>query len=243
MLGFAGPFRAPQVFPGTPMLAIQVAELRFATEDGVLVFEGLSFGVPRHGFAWVVGPGGSGKTLLLRILLGEVTPSGGQILLLGRNIRRLSKKKFRELRKKVGYVPTEPSALFGRTVLGNLRFKLAALGVGGEAAREAVERALDLSGLRGRENEHPENFTALDLKRLDLALALCPDCSVLLADDPLRPLSLPERETFLSVLEEVNRAGVTILATSRDSSFLSDHGFSPANEMRKLVLLREGLAP
>lgn len=223
------------------MLAIQVAELRFATEEGVLVFDGLSFGVPREGFVWVVGPVGSGKTLLLRILLGEVRPHGGQILLLGRNIRRLSRSKFQKLRKKVGYMPEEPNVLFGRTVLGNLQFKLRALGVGGEAAKEAVERALDLAGLRGREKERPENLSPLDLKRLDLALALCPDSSVLLADDPLRHLSSEDQEAFLSTLERVNQGGVTILGTSREAALLLRRGFSPKGEMRSIVYLREGL--
>ncbi len=224
------------------MLAIQVAELRFATEDGVLVFDGLSFGVPREGFVWVVGPAGSGKTLLLRILLGEVRPNGGQILLLGRNILRISRAKFQKLRKKVGYMPEEPNVLFGRTVLGNLQFKLRALGVGGEAAKEATERALDLAGLRGREKERPENLNPLELKCLDLALALCPDSSVLLADDPIRHLASEAQEAFISTLERVNQAGTTILATSREPEPLLRRGFLPRGETRAIVYLREGLA-
>ncbi|MGC8962740.1 MAG: ATP-binding cassette domain-containing protein [Candidatus Bipolaricaulaceae bacterium] len=224
------------------MLAIQVAELRFATEEGVWVFDGLSFGVAREGFLWVVGPAGSGKTLLLRILLGEIRPHGGQILLLGRNILRISRRKFQGLRRKVGYMPEEPNALFGRTVLGNLQFKLRALGVRGEAAKEGVERALDLAGLRGREDLRPENLNPLELRCLDLALALCPDCSILLADDPLRNLTKEAKEDFLSVLERVNQAGITILATSREDETLLRRGFSQKGGSRGLVYLREGLA-
>lgn len=223
------------------MLAIQVAELRFATEEGVLVFDRLSFGVPRDGFVWIVGPPGSGKTLLLRILLGEVRPHGGQILLLGRNILRLSPKKFRELRRKLGYMPEEPHMLPRRTVLGNLQFKLRALGVRGEAATDAVERALALAQLLGREAEYPENLSPLELRCLDLALALCPECSVLLADDPLRGLAPEAQEALLAVLTRTNQAGVTILATSRETTSLSHAGFSPSGGTRTIVYLREGL--
>jgi ABC-type ATPase involved in cell division len=223
------------------MLAIQVAELRFATEEGVLVFDGLSFGVARDGFVWVVGPAGSGKTLLLRILLGEVRPHGGQILILGRNILRLSRRKLQDLRKKIGYMPEEPSALFGRTVLGNLQFKLRALGIGAEARREAVERALDLAGLHGHENARPENLSQLELKRLELALALCPDCSILFADDPLRNLAEEAKEEILNVLERVNQAGITILATSSEDEPLLRRGFPKRGETRALVYLRESI--
>lgn len=224
------------------MLAIQVAELRFATEEGVLVLDNLSFGVRRDGFVWVVGPPGSGKTLVLRIILREVRPHGGQILVLGRNVLRLSPKKFRALRKKVGYMPEELNVLPGRTVLGNLQFKLRALGISGEAAAEAVGRALDLAQLSSRENERPENLSLLELKRLSLALALCPEASVVLADDPLRGLLPPDQEALLSTLEETNQAGVTILATAQTAGPLLARGFSPTvTGNRAIVYLREAL--
>ncbi|MCS7239903.1 MAG: ATP-binding cassette domain-containing protein [Candidatus Bipolaricaulota bacterium] len=224
------------------MLAIQVAELRFATEEGVLVFDRLSFGVPRDGFVWLVGPAGSGKTLILRILLGEVRPHGGQILLLGRNILRVSAKKFQELRRKVGYMPEELRVLPRHTVLGNLQFKLRALGVTGEVATEAIERALDLAQLRGREREYPENLSSFELKCLDLALALCPECSVLLVDDPLRNLTPEAQDAFLSVLIRTNQAGVTILGTSREVAPLRRAGFSPSGGTQAIVYLREGVS-
>lgn len=224
------------------MLAIQVAELRFATEEGVWVFDGLSFGVPREGFVWVVGPPGSGKTLLVNILLGRVRPHGGQILLLGRNIRRLSQRKFQEVRRKVGYMPERLLVLSQRTVLGNLEFKLRALGVTGEAKKEAIARALDLSGLRGHEGRKAEELSALELWRLSLALALCPECSILLADDPLRHLAQEEQDQFVSVLNRANQAGVTTLATSRDPAPLLRAGFpSGTQDARGIVFLRESV--
>lgn len=223
------------------MLAIQVAELRFATEEGVWVLENLSFSVRRDGFVWVVGPPGSGKTLLLRILLREVRPHGGQILLLGRNILRLSPKKFHELRRKVGYVSEEVHVLSGRTVLGNLNFKLRALGIGGEAAKEAIERALDLAELHGYEQAYAKDLEPLELRRLGLALALCPDASVLLVDDPLRGLGKLEQDALLSTLERINQAGVTLLATSREAQPLLSRGFtSNSSAHRAIIYLREG---
>lgn len=217
------------------MLAIQVSELRFATADGVLVFDRLSFGVPREGFVWVVGPAGSGKTVLLRIILGEVRPHGGQILLLGRNILRVSPKRLREVRRKVGYMPEEPNFLPHRTVVGNLQFKMRTLGVRGEEAAEALERALDLAGLRGREDARSRDLTPLEQKSLCLALALCPASSVLLADDPLRDLDPGAQAAFLSTLARANKAGVTILATSREASPLLPYGF-PLVYLREVVV-------
>lgn len=204
------------------------------------MFDGLSLSVPRDGFVWVVGPPGSGKTLLLRILLREVRPQGGQILVLGRNIRRVSQKSFQAVRRRVGYVPENPPILSGRTVLEHLRFKLRALGMTGEEATDALHRALDLAELKGQEGVKAENLDALGVKRLSLALALCPQAVLLLCDDPLRGLAQNDQETLLGTLERVNQGGVTLLCTAREDEVLLARGFLPRDGgMRRLVYLRE----
>lgn len=223
-------------------IAVQVAELRFATEDGVLVFDGLSFGVPREGFVWVVGPPGSGKTLLLSIILREVPPASGQVLLLGRNLRRLSPGSFREIRRRVGFVPESPVVLEKRSVRENLEFKLRAMGLRGEQADEAKERALDLAQLRGLEEFRAEELDSLHRLRLALALALLPETGLLLCDDPLRALEPEEGKGLLATMEQINRAGVTILATASNAAMLEQAGFSRSsdpNHPRRLVFLRE----
>ena len=153
-------------------VAIQVSELRFSTEEGVLILDDLSFGVPREGFVFVVGPPSSGKTLLLKLILRELPPSGGQILLVGRNVARLSPKKVAQLRRRVGYVPERPPLLEDRTVQGNLLFKLRALGYKGEELEEELSRALELTGLSALADEPAGELPPLERALLALALAL-----------------------------------------------------------------------
>ncbi|MEN3010061.1 MAG: ATP-binding cassette domain-containing protein [Candidatus Bipolaricaulaceae bacterium] len=225
------------------MLAIQVSELRFVTEEGVGVFDGLSLSVPREGFVWVVGPPGSGKTLLLRILLREVRPQGGQILLLGRNIRRISAKSFRAVRRRVGYLPEAPPLLRERTVLGHLLFKLRALGLRGEEAQDALHRALDLAELKEVAERKATELSPLEQKRLGLALALFPNAALLLCDDPLRGLDPRDQEKLLGTLERIHRGGVTLLGTAREEAPLRAAGFAPGGAKRALIYLREPVRP
>jgi len=226
------------------VLAIQVSELRFVTEEGVNVFEGLSFGVPREGFVWVVGPPGSGKTLLLRILLREVQPQGGQILVLGRNVRRVSAKSFQAVRRRLGYLPEDPPILSGRTVRGHLLFKLRALGLHGEEAEDALHRALDLAELKDAAEKRGAELSLLEQKRLGLALALCPHTSLLLCDDPLRGLEPKAQEELLATLERIHQGGVTLLGTAREDALLLARGFTPEpSGKRSLVYLREPVRP
>lgn len=225
-------------------IAIQVSELRFATEDGVLVLDDLSFGVSRSGFVFVVGPPSSGKTLLLRLILRELAPTGGQILLLGRNVARLPPHKVRELRRRVAYVPECPTLLTDRTVAGNLTFKLRALGYRGADMEEQMLRALELTRLLGQEQVGVAELGEGDRRRLALAVALCPEPTVLLCDDQFRDLPSVLQDELMEVLFGIQRADTTVLATSRDADIPKRHGFRPAGETEspyQVVYLRQGV--
>ncbi|QAA77023.1 MAG: hypothetical protein BIP78_1257 [Candidatus Bipolaricaulis sibiricus] len=225
-------------------VAIQVSELRYATDDGVLVLDDLSLGLPGDGFVFVVGPPSSGKTLLLELILREKVPTGGQILVLGRNMARLSPVRARELRRRIGYMPEQSVVLDRRSVVGNLEFKLRALGIGGAEAREHVARAVEMAGLKGEEKTEGGSLDKLGQRKLTLALALCPEPAVLLCDDPFRDLESADQDELVQVLRGVNEAGLAVLATARDAELPARHGFPPRDRTPQLqytVQLRPGV--
>lgn len=207
-------------------VAIQVSELRYATDDGVLVLDNLSFGLPGDGFVVVAGPPSSGKTLLLELILREKAPTGGQILVLGRNMARLSPARARELRRRIGYMPEQPVVLDRRSVRGNLDFKLRALGIGGPEAREHIARALELAHLKGQDDAPAATLDEMGQRRLVLALSLCPEPAVLLCDDPFRGLPSDNQDELMAMLKAINEFGVAVLATARDPEISERHGFA-----------------
>lgn len=224
-------------------IAIQVSELRFATDDGVLVLDDVSFGLPGDGFVFVTGPASSGKTLLLEFILRERIPTGGQILVLGRNMARLSPARARELRRRIGYMPEESVVLDQRSVQGNIEFKLRALGISGPEAREHLARAVELARLKGEESTPGASLDDLGQKKLVLALALCPEPAVLLCDDPFRALGAEGQDEFVEMLKDINEVGVAVLATVRDAGIPARHGFPPKERaplLRYAVPLRPG---
>lgn len=223
-------------------VAIQVSELRYATDDGVLVLDDLSFGVPGDGFVFVAGPPSSGKTLILDLILREKTPSGGQILVLGRNMARLSPARARELRRRIGFMPEQSVILDQRSVRGNLEFKLRVLGVSGPEAREHAARALELAHLKGQEETPAADLDEIGQRKLVLALALCPEPAVLLCDDPFRGLSTDDQDEFVGMLKATNELGLAVLATARDSEIPVRHGF-PLKDREPLLQYAVHLRP
>ncbi len=210
---------------GTYDIAIQVSELCYVTPEGVAVFDELSFTLLREEIKFVIGPPLSGKTLLLRLIMRELYPTRGQILVAGRNILRLSPRKLYRLRERIGFVPYPPVTLPHRTVEENLRFKLRALGIEGERAEEGLERALSLTGLSPLKELHAYELGEGDRRVLSIAAATCNDPVVVLCDDPFRDLSPQDQERVIEALRSLQRGGVAVLATARDTSLPQRFGF------------------
>lgn len=206
--------------------------------------DGLSLGLPGEGFVFVVGPPSSGKTLLLELILREKTPTGGQILVLGRNMARLSPARARQLRRRIGYMPEESIVLDRRSVRENLEFRLRALGIKGSEAREHSARAVELAHLKGEEGRPASSLDELGQRKLVLALALCPEPTVLLCDDPFRGLTAEGQDELVAMLKAINEAGVAVLATTRDPELPARHGFPPRERaplLQYTVHLRPGV--
>ncbi len=210
---------------GTYDIAIQVSELCFVTEEGVAVFEDLSFTLLRDEIKFVVGPTLSGKTLLLKLILRELYPTRGQILVAGRNILRLNSRKLAKLRERIGYVPYPPVILPHRTVEENLRFKLRALGIKGERAEEGVEKALSLTGFGPLKELLAYELGEGEKRVLAMAVAICNDPVVLLCDDPFRELSPSDQARVMDALRSIRNGGIASLVTTDDLRLPRRFGF------------------
>ncbi len=199
------------------MIMIEVSELSFYTDEGRAIFEGLRLRVEMGEWLILLGPRGSGKTTLLKLLWGELKPHRGQILVDERNVTRLSPAKLLQLRRNLGIVPEEPLILSQETVLAGLTFKLRALGLAaGEADRKAAE-TLELLGLAHLASRAPRELGPVEQALVQIALAVCHDPILLLADEPCRGLEKDGVLTVLKALDRLHqRKRLTILLTAEE---------------------------
>ena len=193
---------------------IQVSELHFTTDDGIKVLEDVDLHLERGELASLVGEASAGKSLLLSLLAAQEPPQQGQILVNGRNVARLSREKALRLRRQIGFLPQGfvPST---RTVLGNLTFKLRALGDFREQAEEKALHALELVGLLRHQRTEAAELSAAERLRLGLALAICDDPLLLLIDDLFDGLDAEDQDQICRLLDRIHERGMTILAAAR----------------------------
>ncbi len=194
---------------------VQVSELSFLSEDGLKVLDEIHLRVNRGELVFITGPAAAGKSVLMGLLATQVAPQRGQILVHGRNIARMSRKKAYELRQRIGYLPRGFTPL-SRTPMENLMFKLRALGYIREAAEEKALIALEQVGLSSRLSSHPESLEPADWVRVGLALLLCTDPVLLLLDEPFANLDAEGTAEICSLLGRLKQRDLTTVLATRE---------------------------
>jgi len=193
---------------------IQVSELNFSTEEGIKVLEDVHLRVDQGEMAFLVGPQAAGKSVLLGLLAARIRPQSGQLLVCGRNVARLTRRKAAEFRRRIGFLPQDFTPL-PKTVLENVTFKLRALGNFREQAEEKALAALDQVGLTSKLNESGDELELVDRVRLGLAIALCNEPLLLLCDEPFLGLDEEGTEAIASLLIQLHSHGLTALIATR----------------------------
>lgn len=199
-----------------------------------MVLDDIRLTVERGEYLFLVGPPGSGKTVLLKLLCGELRPRRGQILVNNRNVTRLSKGKVLQMRKGIGIIPQNPKPLLRRTVYENLILKLRSLGLPrSEAMRKALD-ALETIGLTSIRDLTPSELSAAEMKMAYIALAISNDPILLLCDTPCAGLDEEGALTVLNSLERVHqRKRMTLLVATQNAEMAERFG-------KRTVFLQDG---
>jgi D-methionine transport system ATP-binding protein len=190
-----------------------------STTGAVVALEDITLDVPAGVIAGVVGPAGSGKSTLTRVLALRERPDSGTFRLDGLNTAALDQRSLRAARSRIGVVPSGESLLGQRTAAGNIALPLEQAGMDGPRRREKVGKLLDLIGLTDKAASYPDQLTAGQRQRVAIARALVGEPTVVLADDPTGALDATGAAGVLAVLDRARaELGATVLVVTPDTS-------------------------
>ncbi|MBO3738981.1 ABC transporter ATP-binding protein [Actinoplanes sp. NEAU-H7] len=204
--------------------------------DGLSVpaLRGVSLTVEPGDYVAIVGTSGSGKSTLMHLLGGLDRPTGGTLLIGGRDVARLTPNELAELRNTtIGFVFQSFHLLARTTAQDNVGLPLVYRGIGRRERRERAAAMLDRVGLAHRITHRPNQMSGGEQQRVAIARALVTGPSVLLADEPTGNLDSATGQSVLALLESLNDDGVAVVLVTHDREV--------AARARRQIVMRDGL--
>ena len=190
------------------------------TFGDVVALESISFDVEKGDFIFLVGPSGSGKTTLIKLILKELTPDTGEILLDKEDITKLPDEEIPYLRQRIGVVFQDFKVLPERTLRENIEVALAVAEVDPGEWVKRVEHVLDLVGLSDKIEMFPAQLSGGELQRASLARALVVNPDFVLADEPTGNLDWETAEEIINLLDKINKEGKTVIVATHHKAIV-----------------------
>jgi len=200
-------------------------------DPAVEALRDVTFVIEKGEFVFVVGASGSGKSTLIRLLLKELEPTSGRIVVGGRDLGRLKRSKVPSLRRNIGCVFQDFKLLPNRTAAENVAYALKVQGENRNGIRRKVPEVLGLVGLSHKMNSLPDELSGGEQQRVSIARACVNHPPLLVCDEPTGNLDPDTSVGIMQLLYRINRAGTTILMVTHDREMV--------DKMRKRVIALE----
>ena len=196
---------------------------------GSPALDSVSLSIKRGEFVFIVGDSGSGKSTLIKLLLRELTPSSGRVVVNGSDVAKLKRRQVPKFRRNLGIVFQDFRLLNDRNVYENVAFAQRVVQTPTKEIKKNVPKALAVVGLAGKYKAKTKQLSGGEQQRVALARALVNEPPILLADEPTGNLDPKNSWDIMKLLERINEEkGTTILVVT--------HNREIVNEMQKRVI-------
>ncbi|HEX2120208.1 MAG TPA: cell division ATP-binding protein FtsE [Thermoanaerobaculia bacterium] len=196
-----------------------LSDVTFQIEKGELVF--------------LTGPSGAGKSTLLKLILRQITPTEGQIIVNGRNLNAMKPSQLPYFRREIGMVFQDFKLIERMTVFENLSFILTVLNVPPKEHKKKAYNALRSVDLHHKLNAYPLQLSGGEQQRVAIARALINDPLMLIADEPTGNLDPDLSQEIIRIFAEANLRGATVLLATHDRELIRRSG-------RRTIMLEHG---
>ena len=175
-------------------------------------------------FVFLIGPTGSGKTTILRLLYLDLFPKAGKVIIDKFDSQTIKKRKIPYLRRRVGVIFQNYHLLEDRNLFENIALPLHVLGYDKDEILELVNESIDEIGLKGKETHYPNELSGGEQQRACIARALIKDPDIILADEPTGNLDPVASFELIKLLEQISKEGTSIFMASHNYNLIKSRG-------------------
>ena len=202
-------------------------------ENGAPGLKDVNISIRKGEFVFIVGSSGSGKTSFVRLLLKEIEPTKGKIIVDGKDIGKLSRKDMPQYRRRMGVVFQDFRLLKNKTVYENVAFAMRIVEATNKEIRRTVPQVLALVGLAKKAKAYPNQLSGGEQQRVSLARAIINKPPILIADEPTGNLDPDTAWEIMTLLEDINNLGTTVVVATHARDIVDDL-------QKRVVVLGEG---
>ena len=193
---------------------IEFTDVVKSYSEGNFALNGVNMQIEDGEFCFLVGPSGSGKSTIIKMITGELKPTSGTVHVNGYSLERIRKREVPFLRRTVGVVFQDFRLIENMTVYENVAFAMRVIGSREREIKERVPYVLELVGLTDKQHRHPGELSGGEQQRLAIARALVNNPSTIIADEPTGNLDPAMSVEIMSLLQEINNLGTTLLVVT-----------------------------
>ena len=213
---------------------IDIFLVTFEYSKGHAALNGVSVKIERGEFVFIVGDSGSGKSTLIKLIMKELNPTEGTIIVNGQNLNRMKHRNIAKYRRGLGVVFQDFRLLKDRNIYENIAFALRVTETPTRVIKKKVPAALSLVGLAQKYKSFPKELSGGEQQRVAIARAIVNEPAILLADEPTGNLDPTNSWEIMSLLKEANERGTTVLVVTHNQEIV--------NEMNERVItMKQGV--
>ncbi len=202
------------------MIKLDNVSKKFGT--GFFALSNISFSIDKGEFVFLVGPTGSGKTTIFRLLIRNLLPSAGTITINSWDIVKLPHHKIPTLRKKIGFVFQDLKLLLDRTIFENIILSCEIANVPKLEAKKRAQDVLEKVGIINHKDKFPIQLSRGELQRAAIARSLVLEPSIVLADEPTGNLDLSTSWEIMKLLSNINEKGTTVVMATHNTEIVKN---------------------
>lgn len=207
---------------GKPIIEIKALTKIFSTkEKEVKALENIDLTINEGAIFGIIGMSGAGKSTLVRCINYLEKPTGGTIIVDGKDLSKLSEKERRDVRRSMGMIFQQFNLLMQRTAEENITFPLEVAGIKKKEAQKRAAELLEIVGLSDKADAYPAQLSGGQKQRIAIARALATNPKVLLCDEATSALDPTTTRAILDLLKDINkRLGITIVVITHEMSVI-----------------------
>ena len=200
---------------------IRLTEVYKEYPNGTKALNGLNLEIKDGEFVFMVGPSGSGKSTVIKLLTGEVVPTGGRVMVNGFNLNNIAEWQIPHLRRTLGVIFQDFRLIEKKSVYDNMVFAMRVVGASQREIKKRIPYVLKLVGLEGKSSRLPDELSGGEQQRVAIARALVNNPSTIIADEPTGNLDPKRSLEIMTLLKRINELDTTVLVVTHERDLVN----------------------